>query len=286
MANYLNSGNFPANVNALKSGFINMFAPARPWVSTMWNASPYTGSGIVPNGSNQLGYQDLNGGNGSSTIQSAPGKVGLFLNGFSTETHTSPHYVGQWCFGVQDKSYAGNDRPWANGKWLHAAARIRVHSQYFGNACGYSYMVLILHDLKSKISVQLLYALTDSRSNIGSGAWAAVSQEAGGTIAFAQVGVTNGEAANGYLENWGANYRRGSGNSVDDFWFAIGPQHLQKLLDKARTNPGCAGLSTDSGDYVLEGVAFQPELGNLSGQPTNIPGQFGWTLESCNVVSQ
>lgn len=284
--NYLNSANFPATASAALSGFVNMFAPRRSWLPTNWNAQPYTGNGIVANGSNQLGYNDLNGGYGSTTIQAAPGKIGLFLNGFSTETHTSPNYVHQWSMGVTNKAYAGNDRPWANGKWLHCAVQIRLDGQYFGsNACGYSYVVLVLHDTTTNKGVHILYNLSDSRTRQPIGTYSGVSVEAGNVqIAFAQSDVHTSLPQ--YTQSLGANARRGTADSVDSFWFLVGPQHLQNLLRKVRALPGFANLSTNSADYVLEAVSIQPELAATSGQPVNIPGQFGFTVESCNFVSQ
>ena len=284
--NYLNSANFPATASSALSSYVHMFAPPRSWLPTTWDASPYTGNGIVPNGSNELGYNDMNGGWGSTTIQSAAGKIGLFLNGFSTATHTSPIYVHQWSMSVANKSYAGNDRPWANGKWLHCAAQIRLHGQYFVNgACGYSYLVLPLHDTTSGKGLHILYNLTDSRTSMPIGTMAGISIEAGGVqIAFAQADVHNSHTQ--YMQNLGANARRGTGNSVDLFWFLVGPQHLQNLIAKARTLPGFANLSTNSADYVMNVLSLQPELAATSGQPTYIPGQFGWTVESCNFVSQ
>lgn len=282
---YLSSESFSGDAATALANNIWMFAPPRPWLNTSWNANAYTGSGITYNGSNQLGYNDLNRGYGSTTIQTAPGKISLFLNGYSTETHTHPHYVHQWSMGVSNKAYAGNDRPWTNGKWLHVGARISIKHQYFDSACGYSYLVLPVYDTKSGLAVHLLYQLSDSRSGFGHGAFAGVSIEAGNNpVAFAQVGVHSANTA--YMQNLGANGVRGRGDSVSNFWFLVGPAHLQTLLNHCRSLPGFASLSTNAEDYVLQGASFQPELAALSGQPRYIPGQFGWTVEWCAVLSQ
>lgn len=279
----LQSINFPSNIASAQTNFIYNWSAVQNWTGTSWNAQPYTGSGIVNDAAHQQALLDLNGGTGSTTMQADSGKIAMFLNGYSTQSHPD---VNQWSFSISNKNYAANFvRPWANGQSLHVAISTKMRGIYFDpNGCGYTYFALFIKDHSTGKGITVLYYLWDNRPGIYPGAGAIYSTEPNGAhIPFCYCTVGDGN----YMTNNGTPFSSGSTSFDANHWFIVSHSQFQALLQLARNNyPEFANLSTNPNDFSVTSTHIQAEIAATQTHAQYIPGQFGMTVTFANVLSQ
>ncbi|MCS4292829.1 hypothetical protein M2375_001035 [Comamonas sp. BIGb0152] len=284
----LSSSQFSNDIATFLSNHCNTYTSSLDYRSSSWQATEYTGSGIVSTLANQVSlYDDNKSGSGSTTIQIQNGKVGWFLNGFSTQTYSD---APQWSFTLWNKNLPSGVKPWSHGQNLHMYVNQLVNwCAMWGNACIFTYFGMFVKcGITGKVFA-VIYNTWDSRNGYMPPAGASHSVEPTellpeGSIPFGHAPIVSGS---NYITNFGSDFQSGSAApKIDAYHGVITPQQFNNMIALVRNLQGFNGISPNSWDYEILGVDYHAEIVPDGPKVDRITGNCGITINGIEINSQ
>lgn len=284
----LSSSQFSNNITTFMSNNCSTYTPNLDYRPSDWQATEYTGSGIVSALTNQVSlYDDNHAGYGSTTIQVQNGKVGWFLNGFSTQTYSD---APQWSFTLWNKNLPSGVMPWAYGQSLHLYVNQLVNwCAMWGNACIFTYFGMFVKcGITGKVFA-VIYNTWDSRAGYMPATGASQSVEPteltpDGSIPFGHAPMVSGS---NYITNFGSNFQSGvTAPKTDAYHGVITPQQFNNMLALVRTLPAYSNISQESWNYQILGVDYHAEIVPAGPRVERITGNCGITINQIEINTQ
>lgn len=284
----LSSSQFSNDISVFLNNNCNTYTPNLDYRRSSWQATEYTGSGIISTLENQVSlYDDNHANSGSTTIQVQNGKVGWFLNGFSTQTYSD---APQWSFTLWNKNLPSGVRPWVNGQSLHMYANQLVNwCAMWGNACIFTYFgIFVKCRITGKIFA-VIYNTWDSRNGYTPETGASQSVEPTelvpeGSIAFGHTPIISNSS---YITSFGSNFQSGvEAPKTDAYHGVITPLQFNNMIALVRNLQGYISISPNSSDYEILGISYHAEIVPAGPRVERITGNCDLTINQIEVNTQ